>query len=204
MYLSWRNLREDYKEKELISYAWLSILAFMVGGRLVSVLGWGGENGGWQDWLSFWAKPGFSYIGGYLAMVLVGWWSCRKNSWKTWAFFEDNLVAVSIMFLLFLLDEFVRSGFDINAAMAVVAVFDGLAIGVWSKGRYRSFVWYRSGKKGFAFWTGNLVTWLTMLGFSFLVVENTINRICYLTLGLISAVGLVILGDVLTISRKKK
>jgi hypothetical protein len=205
MYLSWRNLKEDYKERELISYAWIAILSFMLGGRMVyGLVNWKAMEGTVIDWLLVWQKPGISYVGGYLLMILGTWTVSQKNNWKLWSFLEDNLTGLAIMFLGFFADEFIRSGFDLKAALGFVAVFNGLAVGIWSKSRYRSLVWYQSGKKGFAFFAGNIVVWLTCFGFSFLVVESQLNRILYLVLSLISGLGLVILGGMLTVNKKRR
>jgi prolipoprotein diacylglyceryltransferase len=46
MYLSWRNLRDNYKEENLITFLWIIVILFLVGGRV----GFGFINWGiWND-----------------------------------------------------------------------------------------------------------------------------------------------------------
>ena len=53
LYLTWRNLREDYKEGVLVSFSWLALLAMVLGGRLLyGLLNWGVWNDNWMDWIN--------------------------------------------------------------------------------------------------------------------------------------------------------
>ena len=64
-------------------------------------------------------------------------------------------------------------------------------------GKYRSFVWYKSGKKGFLFFWANGVFWLAYLLSIFLFNEGSSVWYFALILVLISVGGLFILGEVL-------
>ena len=113
VYLIWRNLREDYKEEDLISYSWMALLSFLVGGRLAFGLINLGVWNNWLDWVSIWSKPGMSYLGAYLSVFGVTWWIVKSRDWKIWSFAEDSLMTFLVFFEFLMLDEFVRSRFSL-------------------------------------------------------------------------------------------
>lgn len=191
MYLTWRNLRESYAEDDLITYGWLSILALLIGSRIAfGVLHWGVWNDRWLNWLLFWEKPGSSLVFGYLVMILVSWWWAGTRGWRVWSFLEDITFNLLLMLGLIIANDNLASWMDVKKWLIVVVLIVGGLIGWLLSGRYRSFVWYRSGKKGFVFLVVNMVVWLLLAG---------LNRNYWsLGLSLISLLGLVILGDVFT------
>jgi hypothetical protein len=197
-------MKENYKERQLITYAWVALLAVMIGGRLAfGLIHFGVWNEDLIDWLLVWQKPGDNLLAGYGALLLATLGLSKIYNWKVWAFLEDNSINIALLFMFFLVDEFLRSGFDRQPLIYLVAVLDAVTIGWWFKSKYRSFTWYKSGKKGFVFWWGNLILWLVMAGFSFLLKDKLYMSITYLTLSLISVIGLVILGEVFELSVKK-
>jgi hypothetical protein len=208
LYLTWRNLREDYKENDLISYSWIALLAFFAGGRIIYGLEhWGIWNESWTDWLLVWDKPGMNYVGGYVAMIIASYLVSRKNGWKIWSFVEDSLNNFMIFFLFLMLDEFLRTRFGLMPGIYSFIIIIGLALSIWIKKKYRSFMWYRSGKKGFAFLFVNIILSLILMGVNFWFKNSLIYSFLYLASGLISLIGLFILGEVfepLMVNQKKK
>lgn len=190
MYLTWRKLRDDYQEEDLISYGWLAVLGMMLFSRLAyGFLNWGVWNENWWDWLLFWEKPGTNIIAGYLGILLTSWWWTLAKNWKFWSFLEDMTDNFLILFTLVVVDEIIRSWIDwrwfgVMGLLILTTVATKILFG-----KYRSFSWYRSGKKGFVFLVANILFWLGWFGIS--------GNYLGLIMGLISLFGLVILGDVL-------
>lgn len=208
LYLMWRKIREDYPDDEVVTMSWVTILAFLVGGRLVFGLeNWGVWNDNAFRWIMFWQNPGFNYVAGYLAMIGGSWWFMRLKKWKIASSLEDMVTPVLFLFTFFWIDEYVRSGFDFEVVKVAPFLVVTLVLGWWIKRKYRSFVWYKSGKKGFLFWFVNWCGFGVMFIWGFWAGIDWLWRILAITLSLISLAGLFILGDVLTdfkiLGRKK-
>jgi len=197
LYLTWRNLRENYQEEKLISYSWLALLAFMVGGRVVfGLVNWGVWNDNLTDWLSVWQKPGFNYGGGIGAMLLVTGWYCKAYDWKLWSFLEDMTPTIYLLGVFLMAEEWVRSGFGIGAGVYMLAAVLGWTIVRLVLKKYRSFSWYKSGKKGFGFFFTNMVVCLILALVGEIILKDLLIAVIFLILGLISMTGLFILGEV--------
>ena len=191
-------MRENYRDESLVSYSWLALLAMVVGGRLVfGLVFWGVWNNNWSDWLSFWQKPGFSYGGGLVTMLIMTVWYCRINGWKLWSFFEDIIPIIYFFYGFLMIDEWLRGGmsFDQGWWGMVVAIL-GLIIFLTVSKRYRSFSWYRSGKKGFGFFFTNTVIFLLSAIIRVIFFKDITVAVIYMILSLISLAGLFILGEV--------
>jgi hypothetical protein len=96
----------------------------------------------------------------------------------------------------FMLDEFFRTKFGLEpliyfCLLVVIFIFSG-----WISRRYRSFVWYKSGKKGFVLLASNFLFFLTLIPVLILFKENNINVVLASVISLISLIGLFILGEV--------
>lgn len=178
MYLTWRKLREDYKDDEVISYVWLTVLGFILAGRVVfGVINWKlWQN--WWDWLVFWSKPGINYIGAYFGWLWVTFWVAKSYGWKLLPILEDTAKILLILFGFCLADGEIRNILILVTAYGLVA---------WIEKRYRSFWWYKSGKKGFVWLVANIWVWVALAILS--------RQYYFLILGLISLAGLVMLGE---------
>jgi hypothetical protein len=199
MYLLWRKLREDYLDDEVVSLSWVTILAFLVGGRLAFGLeNWGVWNDNLSRWILFWQNPGFNYLVGYLSMLGGVWWFLRVKKWKTMTVLEDMVTPILFLFTFFWIDEYIRSGFDFEVAKVAPFLVLTMILGWWMRRKYRSFEWYKSGKKGFLFWFVNASGFGLMIAWSFWAGIDWLWRILAMFLSLISVVGLFILGEVLT------
>ena len=195
LYLVWRNLNENYDDQKLITFSWLGLLGFLVFGRLFyGLINWGVWNNDLIDWVSVGNKPGMSYIGGYLGFILVAWWFARKEQWKFLGFIEDLMKPLIIMLWLFMLDEFLRSKFSITVVVFFVLLVMIFLFAGWVTNKYRSFVWYKSGKKGFVLLSSNFLFFLILIPVLILFKESLVNIILSLSVSLASLIGLFILG----------
>ena len=197
LYLLWRNLRQSYDDQKIISYSWLALLGFLVFGRLVyGLINWGIWNNDLVDWLSVWNKPGMSYMGAYLGVLLVSWLYARSQQWKFLNFTEDLVRPLLVLIGLMMVDEWIRSKFSWQVLIYILMIILVYMIANWLAGRYRSFVWYKSGKKGFVLLASNFLFFL-VLAFVFGVFKDSLaNLILASVISLISVVGLFILGGI--------
>lgn len=209
LYLIWRNLKENYQEESLISYSWMALLSFFIGGRIVyGLLNFGVWNDNWYDWFAVWNKPGMSFLGGFLVVFGVTYWYCKKEDWKIWSFAEDSLNIYLVLFGFLMIDEFIRSGLNLEAGVYIVLTIIAFLVSITVRSKYRSFGWYKSGKKGFVFLFVNAIVCFLLAGISFWFKESIIYACLYIISGLISLSGLFILGEVfeelmVNIKRKK-
>ena len=195
LYLLWRNLKESYDDQKIIEFSWLALLGFLVFGRLgYGLINWGIWNKDLVDWLSVWNKPGMSYTSGYLGVVLVGWLYTKKQQWKFLNFFEDLVDPFLIMVILMMVDEWVRSKFSWQVLIYILMIILIYLLGDWLGKRYRSFVWYKSGKKGFVLLATNFLFFLVLSVVFGVFRDSVINMILALAISLVSVVGLFILG----------
>ncbi|MBU3935633.1 hypothetical protein KJ909_03070 [Patescibacteria group bacterium] len=189
LYLTWRRLKDDYAGKKLVAFSWLALLVFFLSSRLIFVfLNWRVIDNLWVDYWAFFSKPGMIYSAGYIGVLLAVFYFSWKNDWKVWSFLED----LSFSFLFFTFFWFLAGGKWVLGGLTVL-VF-GLSFWLWN--RYRSFVWYKSGKKGFVFWAANFIFWMLNLFISILFEDKGVNLFLAMFLSLISLIGLFILGEV--------
>jgi len=207
VYLTWRNLRDNYEEDKIVTYSWIALLSFFVGGRIVYGLSnFGIWNDSWISWFSVWNKPGMSYVGGFLTLMLVNFIFSRMNNWKFIPFCEDSLINTLIFLFFLMIDEFIRTKFDIKTGVYSLFLILMISFVKLAKKKYRSLVWYKSGKKGFAFLSAVFLFFL-LLGFLEMIFKlNITYSILSWVVSLISLTGLCILGEVfnfLTINKRR-
>ena len=205
LYLTWRNFNDNYKDELLVSYSWLALLSMLVGGRVLFGLShWGIWNESWVDWLLLWQKPGFSYLGAMLAFFGLTVWYCKLNDWKLWSFLEDVLPIYLLMMAFFLAEEMIKSGFNLYLGVKLLVLILGYILSYWVMGKYRSWVWYKSGKKGFGFFFMTAICCLELAIAGICFKDSLILIITYSIMSLISTGGLFILGEILLIKGGKK
>lgn len=197
VYLTWRNLKDSYDEDKIVNYSWIALLAFFVVGRVTyGLVNFGVWNDSWMNWLAVWDKPGMNYIGGFLGLMLINFIFSRVNNWKFVPFCEDGLINTLIFLILLIADEFMRATFYLKIGVYLLLLIIMVFLAKLFRKKYRSLVWYRSGKKGFAFLMTSFIIFL-VLGFLGIVFKtNIIYSILYWTISLISLAGLCILGEV--------
>ena len=194
MYLLWRDLRGDYGDQKTINYAWIALLGFLVGGRLIyGLVNWGVWNDSWLSWLSVWNKPGTNYLGSYIGLVLVSWLVAMKNQWKFLTLMDDIVKPTLIFSSLLMLDEAIRSRFYIKPVVFFVLLLVDIFLVNWLRKKYRSFIWYKSGKKGFVLLFNNLLFFFAVGIILVLLKDSWFSVILASIISLISGVGLYIL-----------
>lgn len=194
MYLLWRDLRDDYGDDKVINYAWIALLGFLFGGRITyGLVNWGVWNDSWLDWLSVWNKPGINYLGSYLGLTLVTWMVANKNQWKFLSLLDDIVKPTLIFSSLLMFDEWIRSGFYIRPMLFLTLLTVDIFLVNWLKKRYRSFAWYKSGKKGFVLLFNNLLLFLAVVIVLVILKDNLLSIILASIISLISGGGLYIL-----------
>lgn len=198
VYIIWRNLRDNYNNQYLVSYSWLSLLAFLIGGRLVfGIINWGVWNNNWGDWLSFWNRAGFNYLGAVAVWGLMTGGYCQKVGWKIWSLFEDVMGIMYFYLAGLMLIEAIYHKFDLYWLTLMMVFLITVAIKRLIIRKYRSFSWYVSGKKGFAFFFPNICLGMLLAGwFYFVAKAGIILSGLPLTISLASMVGLFILGEI--------
>lgn len=196
LYLVWRCLRHNYDGGKLVVFGWLGVVAFLILGRLVyGLINVGIWNESPMDWVWFWKKPGISLVGGFLGAVMMTVWYSSKSGWKVWSFLEDGLGVWLVSGLELILLSILKTK-DIRLVILVVSLGLIWGLSIWIKRKYRSFAWYRSGKKGFGWFFVNFWWWLTIGIWSVWTRGFGLEAGFYLILSLISGVGLIMLGGV--------
>lgn len=196
LYLTWRNLYEDYRDDWLISYGWLSILLMYVGGKITyGIINWNELNMTFANLGRFWDIPGTNLWGGMVLILIWTGWLCKQNEWKLWPFLED-LTPIYYLFVAFEMGEnYLRSGLNLRPLLWMIIAIIGYLMSSLMRGNYRSFSWYKSGKKGFIFFFTNAVIAILLSVVAFWFKDGWIVVVSYWTIGLIFGVGLVILGE---------
>ncbi|MFA5025340.1 MAG: hypothetical protein WC503_02455 [Candidatus Shapirobacteria bacterium] len=144
LYLSWRTLRENYREEDVIAFSWVALLLFLVGGRLsFGLFHWGiwSENPG--AWLEFWKMGEMNIWGAGFLWAIFALLIIKDKEWKIWPFFED--VLSSFWFLLMVLALTIKDWY------MALALLTAILLTIPMKKKYRSLQWFKSGRKGFLF-----------------------------------------------------
>ena len=159
LYISWRTLRENYQEEDIIAFSWVSLLLFLIGGKIsFGLFNWGVWGGEITPWLEFWKLSQINVAGAYFLLSLFTFLIAKDKNWKVWAFFEDSLL--SVVFLLVVLLVILKSW------MLLISLLGAVILTIPMKGKYRSLVWYKSGRKGFLFFWMMMWFWLIYTGVS--------------------------------------
>ena len=194
MYLLWKDLRGDYGDQKTINYAWIALAGFLVGGRIVfGLINWGVWNDSWLSWLSVWNKPGTNYLGSFIGLVLVSWLVAIKNQWKFLSLMDDIVKPTLIFCSLLMLDEAIRSNFNLKPVVFFILLIIDIFFVNWLKKKYRSFIWYKSGRKGFVLLFNNLLFFFAIGIILVLLKDSWLSVILASIISLISGVGLYIL-----------
>ena len=169
----WRRLKEDSREEEIFG-----LTLFISGGSLFL---------SWASVFLFSSSQFFFPLAFLGAVLAVRFWSLRFKV-NVWEVFD----AMSLPFLFFLLFG------GIGSLLGSGNLWDWRYIGVsflgfgawkFSRKRYRSFSWYKSGKIGFLFWTISFIVFLLLSVLAFFK-ENTLyfEVLILTTMTLLSAV----------------
>jgi hypothetical protein len=202
LYLMWRNLRDDYKAEELISFSWMSVFVFFAGGRLAyGLFNWGIWNNEALSWFTFWSNKGMDIVGGYIFLLIVMYFVAKFNDWKVWSLAEDGIGNFLILVFFLLTNELIFGKFSLRIALNLIILLIAFLLSSWLRKKYRSFVWYKSGKKGFIFCFVNFFVLLLLSLVSIWFKDRAIYSYLYLGGSLLSLVELFILGDIWIIKK---
>lgn len=197
LYVFWKNLKDDYPSEDVVWLGWLIVAVFYLGSRvLFSILNpesFGLFSG---EFFLFWSIPGLNYFGGYLFVLILLLFYAKKKSWKLILLLEDG-VKPFLLFLIFnYLDELIRTRWLWEIVLKVLFLIIVYNISGILKLKYRSFVWFKSGKKGFVFWFASALIF-GLFAINNIIFRNGIMMTSVYGLScLISVTGLFILGDV--------
>jgi hypothetical protein len=155
LYLSWRTLRENYQEEDVVAFSWVALLLFLIGGRVTFGLWhWGMWSSNPAAWLEFWKMGEMNLVGASLMWAAFAVLIVKDKEWKLWSFLEDSLP--SAFFLLMVAGAMLKD-WKIMTALLVAGILS-LLVGK----KYHSLTWYKSGKKGFLFFWFSIVFWLIL------------------------------------------
>jgi len=180
LYLSWRTLRENYQEEDVVAFSWVAILLFLIGGRVsFGLWHWGIWNNNPAAWLEFWKMGEINLLGASVVWMAFALLITKDKEWKLWSFLEDSLIST---FFLLMVSGAMLKDWKIMISLAVAGILS-LLVGK----KYHSFTWYKSGKKGFLFFWFSIIFWLVL---------GPIYRIYWLSaFSLLFATGLFMLGN---------
>jgi hypothetical protein len=146
-YVTWRNLRDNYDSVGVVALGWLMVFGFLIGGKLAGLALTSLIPGfSWQGWGLIPIEP----LGGWLMIIGVVCWWAWVNDWKIWLLAEDIIMPITFLMVWFKLGG-VMGNFDWREVVLVLEIVIAMVVAMWLKGKYRSFGWYKSGRKGFVF-----------------------------------------------------
>ena len=111
--------------------------------------------------------------------------------------FAEDVSRPFLVYTWFLVtDEWLRSKFEWKLLIYLLMLVLVFLTNKWLSNRYRSFTWYKSGRKGFVLLA---TSFLFFLGLSLVLIlfkEKIVNVILASVISLISLLGLYILGNI--------
>lgn len=166
-YVLWKRLRDDFEEEKILTLTIYSTLSFLLGARFFYILTHFSKFGVSLSWVLWRAHPGFSLLGGVLAVFGLCYWWTKERQWDFWLVSDSVSVSFSFSFFLLSLGVFI-SRLDQESLLAFL--FSLLFLGfIFLLARtYRKFIWYKSGKPGFVASIG-----LAIFSLGFLLLEFT-------------------------------
>lgn len=190
VYMAWKELHDDLGSQKVIGFVWLLVLVLILSGRAF--------GGGWSassPWsiLMIWKPMAMNYLVALIVGIIVCALVARKENWKLWSVLED-ITTGFLVFQMILYIADILGGFSYDLLIRTGIV---LLAAIWSvklKKKYRSIVWYKSGKKGFVFFAVSTIVLLLMAVSAFCLKNGTYMPYLYLGASLISGLGLYMLG----------
>lgn len=188
-------MSEDYVDKELIGYAWISLAVFFLSSRIAyGLTNWGEWNDHWLNWLDVWNYQGFALLPGFVSMVVFCVFYAMKKKWRPWSFGEDMLGTILVFMGFLFIGEFWKYYPDYSYLWLVGIMVIGILVHEYFKQRYRSYSWYLSGKKGFSFFATSAVLSGLLLLWSNFYRQGYLLSMLFFTSILICLFGLFVLG----------
>jgi len=147
-FVFWKRLRDDFEEERILSLTIFLALAFFIGSRFFYILTHFSSFGFSFSWFFWRSHPGFSFLGGILALIGTLYFWARKNEWDFWHLADQALISFSVSISLFCLGIFIWQTDTFSFFWFLFSLFF-LNIALFLSRNYRKFIWYESGKPGF-------------------------------------------------------
>lgn len=149
-YFLWKKLREDYPEEEILTLTIFLGAGAIFGARIFYYLShW--YLVGFSVWkiFDFFGFPGYSFFGAVLGALLVLIFYSKKKNWDPWVTLDEFVKIFFLSSSLIGFGSFLSSGEIFGFAFTLLSIICFL-IFLYLSFNYRRFVWYKSGKPGFA------------------------------------------------------
>ncbi len=144
LYISWRRFKENYPNEDVVAFNWVGLFLFLIGARLsFGLINWGKWQGNVGAWLEFWKINEALIWGGLILWILFALLIVKDKEWKLWSFLEDALPGLAFLVIVM---AWAQQNWRVPVAVVIAAL---LTLPVRQK--YRSFLWFKSGRKGFLF-----------------------------------------------------
>lgn len=182
LFIFWKLLRDDYEDGDIFALWFVSLFG--------GVLGWV---------LTGFLFPNDALAGGIIFAFVFGFLRAKRLKMNLVEIFEAGLPAL-LLFLTFFLVSKILGGFSSGLVAEFLLAILALALFAFLKTRYRRFLWYPSGKVGFAslataavyFLLGGLVAILSprVLSFNRVLFSEYVGAIFG---GLVALLALIVL-----------
>jgi len=150
LFLVWIALNKDHDHEDIVRLSLGTVLAFFIGGRLVNIfLNIDDYGFDIKNWLNFQGLGRINFLGGLASMAVYMSVVYRGFRLSVWYFLEKLVFPVSVISLLVNLSLFFTTAQTVFLGRGVIFII--ILISSLFLSRYRSFVWYSSGKAGFLF-----------------------------------------------------
>ncbi|MBU2577582.1 prolipoprotein diacylglyceryl transferase [Patescibacteria group bacterium] len=147
----WRTLKEDVREDEIFNLTILLFVSALVFSRLIFVL-FNLPIFGFSliSWLVLDHGVNFSPGGAFIGVFASAFWRAQKLKLSNWEVLDSLMLPSLIAVFLGGLGYFLKTGLVWDLFYLGTGLL-GLLSYQLIKNKYRSFVWYKSGKTGFLF-----------------------------------------------------
>lgn len=132
LFLFWKFTRDDYEDSDIFALWFIALTGGFVGFFIVDL---------------FWRAD--SLLIGLAVAVLLGTLRARRLKMKLFEILEASVPSV-FLFLLFVLLSWAVTGITIGLIADVIIIVLMLVLFFFLKANYRRFLWYPSGRVGFA------------------------------------------------------
>ncbi len=175
LFTSWKNLRQDYQEDQIVPLTFESMLVFLFVSRFTYIALNINEVGyniiGWLNVFSF---PGFHFWAGFLAFLVFVYIYSKKKELVFLDIIEKLTLPFVKTFIIVTLGYFLFSP-SVYSLVILILPVTLLLLSIYLK-NYRSFLWYPSGRVGFMFFalTGTFSFYYALATIVFFKIDFTV------------------------------
>jgi len=150
LFLVWISLSKDHAQEEVVSLSLGTVVVFFIGGRLVHMLlNLNSIGFGIESWFSVKSVGEINFLAGLALTFVYISVVCHNYRLSTWYFLEKFVFPVSVVAFIIDLALFLSTAQTVYLGRTLI--FLVILISGKLLSRYRSFVWYGSGRAGFLF-----------------------------------------------------